>query len=37
MSVELFNPGLRALPSGEIARLSHHAATRCWTPAEASR
>jgi sugar phosphate isomerase/epimerase len=37
VSVELFNPELRALPAGEIARQSHHAATRCWTPAEASR
>ncbi|MEH0420521.1 sugar phosphate isomerase/epimerase family protein [Streptomyces sp. B21-083] len=37
VSVELFNPALRALPAGEIARLSHHAATRCFTPAEASR
>ncbi|MET9759972.1 sugar phosphate isomerase/epimerase family protein [Streptomyces sp. NPDC006372] len=37
VSVELFNPKLRALPAGEIARLSHHAATRCWTLAEASR
>ncbi|MFD7409227.1 sugar phosphate isomerase/epimerase family protein [Streptomyces sp. NPDC059866] len=37
VSVELFNPELRALPEGEIARLSHHAATRCWTLAEASR
>ncbi|MFI9617104.1 sugar phosphate isomerase/epimerase family protein [Streptomyces sp. NPDC052023] len=37
VSVELFNPSLRALPAGEIARLSHHAATRCWTLAEAPR
>ncbi|MEU6889913.1 sugar phosphate isomerase/epimerase family protein [Streptomyces viridosporus] len=37
VSVELFNPALRALPAGEIARLSHHAATGCWTPAEAPR
>jgi sugar phosphate isomerase/epimerase len=37
VSVELFNPKLRALPAGEIARLSHHAATRCWTLAEAIR
>ncbi|PAZ11162.1 hypothetical protein CLM62_37010 [Streptomyces sp. SA15] len=35
VSVELFNPALRALPAGEIARLSHHAATRCWTLAKA--
>lgn len=37
VSVELFNPALRALPAGEIARLSHHAATRCWPLAEAPR
>lgn len=37
VSVELFNPKLRALPAGEIARLSHHAATHCWTLAEATR
>ncbi|MFE2534946.1 sugar phosphate isomerase/epimerase family protein [Streptomyces sp. NPDC059371] len=37
LSVELFNPQLRALPAGEIARLSHHAATRCWTHPEARR
>ncbi|GAA3786361.1 sugar phosphate isomerase/epimerase family protein [Streptomyces chiangmaiensis] len=37
VSVELFNPKLRALPAGDIARLSHHAATRCWTLAEATR
>lgn len=37
VSVELFNPELRALPAGEIARLSHHAATRCFTLAEATR
>ncbi|TQE33082.1 sugar phosphate isomerase/epimerase family protein [Streptomyces ipomoeae] len=37
VSVELFNPHLRALPAGDIARLSHHAATHCWTPAEALR
>ncbi|ANP51904.1 hypothetical protein AVL59_22105 [Streptomyces griseochromogenes] len=37
VSVELFNPELRALPAGEIARLSHHAATRCWTLPEAPR
>ncbi|WP_435220585.1 sugar phosphate isomerase/epimerase family protein [Streptomyces sp. Tue6028] len=37
VSIELFNPELRALPAGEIARLSHRAATSCWTPAEASR
>ncbi|MFC7261502.1 sugar phosphate isomerase/epimerase family protein [Streptomyces lutosisoli] len=37
VSVELFNPALRALPAGEIARLAHHAATRCWILAEASR
>lgn len=35
VSVELFNPALRSLAAGEIARLSHHAATRCWTPAKA--
>ncbi|MFE2693707.1 sugar phosphate isomerase/epimerase family protein [Streptomyces mirabilis] len=35
--VELFNPVLRALPTEEIARRSYHAATRCWSPAEASR
>ncbi|MFJ3867657.1 sugar phosphate isomerase/epimerase family protein [Streptomyces nigra] len=37
MSVELFNPDLRALPAGQIARLSHRAATRCASPAEGSR
>lgn len=37
VSVELFNPRLRALPAGEIARLSHHAATHCFTLAEAPR
>ncbi|MFR0367533.1 sugar phosphate isomerase/epimerase family protein [Streptomyces sp. MCC20] len=37
VSVELFNPHLRALPAGEIARCSHHAATTCWTLPEASR
>ncbi|MGI5508844.1 sugar phosphate isomerase/epimerase family protein [Streptomyces sp. CA-106131] len=37
VSVELFNPRLRALPAGGIARLSHYAATRCWTLAEAPR
>ncbi|MEU6603274.1 sugar phosphate isomerase/epimerase family protein [Streptomyces flaveolus] len=37
VSVELFNPALRALPAGQIARLSHQAATGCWTPAEAPR
>ncbi|MFJ8140823.1 sugar phosphate isomerase/epimerase family protein [Streptomyces sp. NPDC096013] len=37
VSVELFNPKLRALPAGEIARKSHHAATGCWIPAEAPR
>ncbi|MGW0652333.1 sugar phosphate isomerase/epimerase family protein [Streptomyces umbrinus] len=37
VSVELFNPELRALPAGEIACLSHRAATGCWTLAEASR
>ncbi|WOX16032.1 sugar phosphate isomerase/epimerase family protein [Streptomyces sp. N50] len=37
VSVELFNPDLRALPAGEIARRSHHAATRCFTLAEAPR
>lgn len=37
VSVELFNPELRALPAGEIARLSHRAATGCWTPAKAPR
>ncbi|MFF7764282.1 sugar phosphate isomerase/epimerase family protein [Streptomyces griseorubiginosus] len=36
VSVELFNPKLRALPAGQIARLSHHAATSCWTLAEAT-
>lgn len=36
VSVELFNPTLRALPAGEIARLSHHAAMNCFTW-EASR
>ncbi|WP_128380409.1 sugar phosphate isomerase/epimerase family protein [Streptomyces cavernae] len=36
VSVELFNPDLRALPAGEIARCSHHAATTCWTLPEAS-
>jgi sugar phosphate isomerase/epimerase len=35
VSVELFNPVLRALPADEIARRSYHAATSCWTPAEA--
>ncbi|WP_327722330.1 sugar phosphate isomerase/epimerase [Streptomyces sp. NBC_00490] len=37
VSVELFNPELRALPAGSIVRLSHHAAARCFTLAEASR
>jgi sugar phosphate isomerase/epimerase len=37
VSVELFNPDLRALPAGEIARMSHHAATHCFTLAEAPR
>ncbi|MET7981681.1 MULTISPECIES: sugar phosphate isomerase/epimerase family protein [unclassified Streptomyces] len=37
LSVELFNPHLRALPAGEIARLSHDSVTRCSTPAEATR
>ncbi|WP_069764754.1 sugar phosphate isomerase/epimerase [Streptomyces sp. LUP47B] len=37
VSVELFNPDLRALPAGEIARRSHHAATHCFTLAEAAR
>ncbi|WP_327425806.1 sugar phosphate isomerase/epimerase family protein [Streptomyces sp. NBC_01236] len=37
VSVELFSPDLRALPAGEIARLSHHAATHCFTLAEAPR
>lgn len=37
VSVELFNPDLRALPAGEIARLSHHAAAHGFTLAEAPR
>ncbi|MET7826971.1 sugar phosphate isomerase/epimerase family protein [Streptomyces sp. NPDC005386] len=37
LSVELFNPHLRALPAGEIARLAHHWFTRHSTPAEATR
>ncbi|MGW9026822.1 sugar phosphate isomerase/epimerase family protein [Streptomyces sp. NPDC055722] len=37
VSIELFNPELRALPAGEIARLSRRAATGCRIPAEASR
>ncbi|MBC2906752.1 sugar phosphate isomerase/epimerase family protein [Streptomyces cupreus] len=37
VSVELFNPHLRALPAGEIARCSLHAATTCWTLPEAPR
>lgn len=37
VSVELFNPDLRALPAGEIARRSHHAATHGFTLAEAPR
>lgn len=33
VSVELFNPELRALPTDEIAARSHRAATSCWTRA----
>ncbi|MFC5201371.1 sugar phosphate isomerase/epimerase family protein [Streptomyces kaempferi] len=37
VSVELFNPDLGALPAGEIARRSHHAATHWFALAEAPR
>lgn len=37
VSVELFNPDLRALPEPEIARRSHQAATCCWRIAEVPR
>ncbi|MFJ6669393.1 sugar phosphate isomerase/epimerase family protein [Streptomyces sp. NPDC091383] len=37
VSVELFNPVLRALPEDEIAARSYRAATGCWTPEEARR
>ncbi|MEU0516316.1 sugar phosphate isomerase/epimerase family protein [Streptosporangium sp. NPDC006007] len=37
VSVELFNPDLRALPEQEIARRSHQAATGCWHIAEVPR
>ena len=37
VSVELFNPALRALPEDEIAHRAHQGATGCWTPVEVTR